>query len=176
MLTAVPCVLSRKQRPPLHRRGGGHVDLGQILGRCSHKSRTPGPSRAGGGRKDRPPGFLTLPFRTGREVDFCGFETLLVWGTLLWQLQEPHTTSASQWRGTWGPPSLGGRLLSQSGALKYPAPLVKGQDAPWGATCLTCCRSCCRCPGTLSSRGPGRPARVSCLSAWQSPRVGTRLD
>ena len=52
------------------------MDLGQSLGGCSHKPRgtwTPGSWR----RQEGPsPEFLTLAFRTGREVDFCGFETL----------------------------------------------------------------------------------------------------
>lgn len=66
---------------------------GEILGRCSHKSRTPDPALEA---EERPsPGFLTLPFRTGREVDSVVLRPS-VWGTLLWQLQETYTTSASQ--------------------------------------------------------------------------------
>lgn len=49
-----------------------------------------------------------------------------VWGTLLWQLQEPHTTSASQWRNLGAPFTGWSVTITVRGPL---APSTSGQGS-----------------------------------------------
>ena len=114
------------------------MDLGQSLGGCSHKPRgtwTPGSWR----RQEGPcPGFLILAFRTGREVDFCGLETLCL-GYLV------MAVAGTSYNHCFSEEEPGDPLHQWSVSIivrGHPAPLVKGQDALRGAACLTCCRSC----------------------------------
>lgn len=126
-------------------------------------------------REERPsPGFLTLPFRTGREVDFCGFETLCLGyfvmaaaGTsydLCFPVEEPGgplhwVVGYHHSQGPLGTQHLWSRVRMHRGAPPASLAAVPAADAQ----------------GLSAPEAPGRPARVSCLSAWQSPRVGTRL-